>query len=249
MNIKNAFELNKIKVTVSGKTILSIPHLLIPSSLKLALIGPSGAGKSTLLRMLNLLQPPATGELHFYNESIVPQSLSMKKKLRIQRQMAFVFQKPVMFDTSVFNNVAIGLKFRGWDKLDISKRVMWALERVGLEDCKDRHAHTLSGGEAQRIALARSIATQPKVLLLDEATANLDPTNVHIFEKVIDRLHQETNMTVLMVTHNLAQAQRIANTSIFICHGEVLEVAQTESFFNQPKNPKLQDFLEGRMIY
>jgi tungstate transport system ATP-binding protein len=245
----NAYELNKISVLASGKMILSIPHLKIRSGLKVAIVGPSGSGKTTFLRMLNFLQSPKDGDLYFFHRKMTPHSLSAKKRLEIQRKMAFVFQKPVMFDTSVFNNVAIGLKFRGWSKSDISEKVTWALNLVGLEAYIQRHASTLSGGEAQRIALARSIATQPEVLLLDEATANLDPANVRIFEDVIHRLHEHTNMTILIVTHNLAQAERIANECIFICNGKVVETAHTEAFFKHPKSPQLQDFLQGRMIY
>jgi tungstate transport system ATP-binding protein len=248
MDIVNAYKLINISVQISGKTILNIPHLQIQSGLKVAIVGPSGSGKTTFLRMLNFLQQPKDGELYFFNERLAPHS-STKKRLEIQRKMAFVFQKPVMFDTSVFNNVAIGLKFRGWSKSDISERVAWALSLVGLENYIQRHAATLSGGEAQRIALARSIATKPEVLLLDEATANLDPANVRIFEEVIHRLHVHTNMTILIVTHNLAQAERIANECIFICNGKVIETAHTEAFFQFPKSPQLQDFLQGRMIY
>jgi tungstate transport system ATP-binding protein len=249
MDNTNAYELNKISVQASGKTILSIPHLQIRSGLKVAIVGPSGSGKTTFLRMLNFLQSPKEGELYFFHEKMTPHSLSTQKRLEIQRKMAFVFQKPVMFDTSVYNNVAIGLKFRGWSKTSISERVSWALNIVGLENYIQRHASTLSGGEAQRIALARSIATQPQVLLLDEATANLDPANVRVFEEVIHRLHEHTNMTILIVTHNLAQAERIANECIFICNGKVVETAGTEAFFKLPKSLQLQDFLQGRMIY
>jgi tungstate transport system ATP-binding protein len=249
MDRKYAYELNNIIVQASGKTILNIPRLQIQSGLKVAIVGPSGSGKTTFLRMLNFLQPPTDGELYFFREKMIPHTLSSKKQLEIQRKMAFVFQKPVMFDTTVYNNVAIGLRFRGWSKSDISEKVSWALSLVGLEDYMHRHAYTLSGGEAQRIALARSIATQPKVLLLDEATANLDPANIHIFEEVIHRLHENTHMTILIVTHNLAQAERIANECMFICNGKVVETANTKTFFKHPESPQLQDFLQGRMIY
>lgn len=244
-----SFKLENIKVNASGRTILSVPSLSIKDGRITAIIGPNGAGKSTLLRLLNMLNQPSEGKLHFFGEIVEWGRMSRAKQLERQREMSFVFQKSVMFDTTVFQNVAMGLKFRKWKKADIRDKVMWALQLVGLSDFMNRHAHTLSGGEAQRVALARSIVIHPRVLLLDEATANLDPGSVEIFEDVIHRIHRESGITIVMITHNLQQAKRLADICLFMHQGEVLEEAETEVFFARPATRWLQDFLAGRMIY
>ncbi|MEB3101371.1 ABC transporter ATP-binding protein [Ferviditalea candida] len=244
-----AFQLDNIKINASGKTILSVPSLSLDAGRITAVVGPNGAGKSTLLRLLNVLNKPTEGMVRFFGENLIWGRMSRAKQLEQQRQMSFVFQKSVMFDTTVFHNVAMGLKFRKWKKSDINDEVMRALEWVGLSDFRDRHAHTLSGGETQRVALARSIVTQPRVLLLDEATANLDPECIEIFEDVIHRIRKESGTTIVMITHNLQQAKRMADICLFMHQGEVLEMAETEVFFDRPAAKRLQDFLAGRMVY
>lgn len=244
-----AFQLDNIKVNASGKTILSVPSLSLEAGMITAVIGPNGAGKSTLLRLLNMLNRPIEGRIRFFGEIIQWDRMSRAKRLEQQRQMSFVFQKSFMFDTTVFHNVAMGLKFRKWKKADISSEVMRALQLVGLSDFRNRHAHTLSGGETQRAALARSVVTHPRVLLLDEATANLDPESVEIFEEAIHRIRKESGTTIVMITHNLLQAKRMADICLFMDQGEVLETAETEAFFARPAAKRLQDFLAGRIIY
>lgn len=238
-------------VYAEDKTILDIDRLKLEENRLHALVGPSGAGKSTLLRVINLLQKPASGNLHFGDIQADLPSLSQAKGVSLQRKMAFVAQKPVMFQMSVFQNVALGLKYRGLDQKTIKTRVDHALELVQLSQFAGQQATSLSGGEAQRIALARAIVCQPSLLLLDEPTANLDPYNVSIFEQVIKniQLQQKPVTTILMVTHNLPQARRLAYTCLFLHKGKVMETDATEDFFTSPCTQELQDFLSGRMIY
>lgn len=160
-----------------------------------------------------------------------------------------VFQHTYMFNTSVYNNVAYGLKLRRLPSQEIRKRVEEALSFVGLSDFIQRSAVKLSGGETQRVALARAIAIRPRVLLLDEPTANLDPDSVALIEQLIQKVHRELHTTVLLVTHNLFQARRIAEEVLLLYQGKLVEQAPAEEFFNSPQAEITKQFVTGRMIY
>ncbi len=228
------------------KTVLHVDNLTIEKGKIYGIIGPSGAGKSTFLRVVNLLEPPTTGTVVFNGYSV---SAKSGNSISAQREMTLVFQKPVLFHASVFENVAYGLKARNYDREQLHARVMELLQKVGLADFARRHAASLSGGEAQRVALARAVAFEPKLLLLDEPTANLDPTNIEVIEKLILEMNRETEVTVIIVTHNIFQARRIAHEVIFIHDGRIVEAGPTEKLFTEPKDPRTKAFVEGRMIY
>ncbi len=210
------------------------------------IIGPSGAGKSTLLRILNLLEPPSSGNLFFNG---VPVTKTGKQVLELRRKMTMVFQRPVLFDTSVYNNVNYGLKARGYTRKDITKLVRAALDEVGLTEFADRNARSLSGGEAQRIALARAMVLKPEVILLDEPTSNLDPANVAMMEKITERLHEKQGTTVIMVTHNIFQAQRLAEEILFFFKGRLVERGPADKIFNNPGDERTAAFIKGEMVY
>ena len=159
------------------------------------IIGPSGAGKTTLLRLVDLLEPPTSGQIEFNGWSL--RTLPKKKMANARREMGFVFQNPVVFSTTVKSNVAYGLNFRNLSSDEIEERVQSTLDMVGLKGFEERKALTLSGGEIQRVALARTLATEPTLLLLDEATADLDPSNVALIEKILKKFVYE----VLKKTH------------------------------------------------
>jgi tungstate transport system ATP-binding protein len=163
--------------------------------------------------------------------------------------MTLVFQKTILFRTTVFENIAYGLKVRGFKKQEIKKRVDTLLEQVGLKELAGRHAATLSGGEAQRVALARAVAFEPALLLLDEPTANLDPANVELMERLILDLKRNTSITVIMVTHNVFQARRVTDEVIFLYDGRIVEMGETKQIFTAPHDPRTGAFIEGRMIY
>jgi tungstate transport system ATP-binding protein len=244
----NRVEIRDLEVSYDKKTVLAVDTAVFERGRFYGIVGPSGAGKSTLLRVINLLEQPAKGRLHLFGEEVDLPALSYSKGLPFQRQMGFVAQKPAMFHASVFENVALGLRYRKRDPAEIQLLVEEALEWVELSHLAQQPANTLSGGEAQRIALARALVLEPKLLLLDEPTASLDPYNISIFERVIQALHRQKQMTILMITHNLPQARRLAQTCLFLNRGRIIEWADTEGFFNRPTTLELQDFVSGRMI-
>jgi tungstate transport system ATP-binding protein len=226
--------------------VLEVEHLTLTKGCIYGIIGPSGAGKSTLLRIINLLTPPEIGKL-FYSGRPIP--LNGTERLELQRKMALVFQQTLLFKDSVWNNVAYGLKARGFPKNVVKERVDSLLEQVGLKELAFRRADTLSGGEAQRVAIARAVAFEPELLLLDEPTANLDPGNIILIEEMITGLARAKEITVVMVTHNIFQARRIADQVIFINQGKIIEMGPTEKIFSKAENESTRQFVEGRMVY
>ncbi|MDM7912812.1 MAG: phosphate ABC transporter ATP-binding protein [Methanotrichaceae archaeon] len=184
----------------------------------LALIGPTGSGKTTLLRLIGLLEKPTVGEIVIDGRDVA--KLSEGMRLKIRRRMAMVFQKPVMFKTSVRENVSYGLRIRGESRID--GRVRAAIEAVGLSGYESRDANTLSGGEMQRIALARALVLEPEILLLDEPTANLDPKTAAAIDALISRFKG----TVIMATHNMLQARRLAERIAVLVEGRLVEVGK-----------------------
>jgi tungstate transport system ATP-binding protein len=210
-----------------GKTeILNDINLSVEKGSILALIGPTGSGKTTLLRIIDLLDEPTSGQLIFDGKDMTEKS--EKEKLKVRRRMAMVFQKPIAFRSNVLDNVRYGLKVRG---LNGREKAINALKFVGLSDYESRDANTLSGGEMQRLALARAIVVEPELLLLDEPTANLDPKSTAKIEELISDLVLQ-GITVIMATHNMAQCQRLADKVAVLKQGKVIEVGRPEEIFD-----------------
>lgn len=238
------YTLSNVTKRYGIRQVLSIEHLEIYTGEILAIVGPSGSGKSTLLRLLNFLEPPTSGILRFKEVSYTPSSVV---PLEARRRVTTVFQRPLLLRRTVLGNVTYGLSLRG-----IANRkaiALAALERVGLQHLARARAHTLSGGEAQRVALARAIALETDVLLLDEPTANLDPYHVGVIEKIIGDLNRERGTTIVLVTHNIFQARRLAHRVGLLLEGELIEVTDTETFFTSPGDPRTLAFARGEMIY
>jgi tungstate transport system ATP-binding protein len=228
------------------REVLHIRKLAVKKGCIYGVIGPSGAGKSTLLRIINLLTPADSGKIYYGGK---PAPANGQEKLALQRRMAMVFQKTLLFKGSVWSNIAYGLKARKYSKAEIATRVNNLLNQLGMEELANQHADTLSGGEAQRVAIARAIAFEPELLLLDEPTANLDPANIELIEDMIINLARSRDITVVMVTHNIFQARRIADQVIFIDQGQIVEMGPAEKIFNDPDNEKTRLFVEGKIIY
>lgn len=227
-----------------NKKVLDISELHIEREKVTAIIGPSGAGKSTLLSILNGLLDATTGQMVFDGKL-----LGKKIDMETRRQMSMVFQKPVAFNTTVYENIAYSLKLRGMRSSEIVKQVEYVSELIGLKEKIRQKANTLSGGEAQRLTLARAMIFKPKMLLLDEPTANLDPANVAMIEKLILHTKTEYKTSIVIITHNMFQAKRISDNTIFLLNGNVVENGKTAQVFNSPQDARTQDFIEGRMIY
>ncbi len=210
----------------------------------LAVVGPSGSGKSTLLRLLNFLEPPTSGRIRYGD---VEFSATQAVPLAVSRQVTTVAQRPVLLDRTVQANVRFPLQLRG--QRNATAEVDAALAQVGLAGLAKQSAHTLSGGEAQRVALARAMVIRPEVLLLDEATANLDPYNVSLIEQTVRSLNAEQGVTVVLVTHNVYQARRLANRIVLMLDGKVVECADVQAFFESPQDPRTSAFVRGEMVY
>lgn len=240
------YELKGVAQRYGNREVLRTGQLVIEAGKIYGVMGPSGAGKSTLLRLLNLLEPPAGGKLYFMGTDVYGRGGRVDVATR--RRVTMVFQRPVLFNATVGENVAYGLKVRGEREPRLGQRVTAALKLVGLQDLAGQNARSLSGGEAQRTALARAAVLETDVLLLDEPTANLDPGNVALMEDFVHRLNQERGTTVVLVTHNMFQARRVAHESMFICDGEVVETGPTERIFTVPQNERTVAFVAGKMV-
>lgn len=205
-------------------------------------MGNSGAGKTTLLRILAMLERQSEGKYYYDGVEVRGIEEELKKKITM------VFQKPVMFSSTVYNNIAYGLKLRGYGKDEVSRRVDYALHLVKLEGYEKYNAKKLSGGEQQRVAIARAIVINPELLILDEPTANLDPTNVMIIEKTIKEIVRN-NATVVLATHNLFQARRLSNRVAHLFNGKVVEVGETEQVFENPRSEITRRFISGELYF
>ncbi len=244
MNNPVHYHLEGLQKDYQGRRVLAVDALDIRRGEILALVGPSGAGKSTLLRLLNFLEPPSAGWMEFDGARF---AAGQDMPLELRRRVTTVFQRPMLLDRSVWDNVAYGLRLRG--QRDDSATVQARLRQVGLEALARQPARSLSGGEAQRVALARAIVIQPEVLLLDEPTANLDPYNVGLIESIVRQVNQEQGATVVVVTHNVFQAHRLAQRVAFMLNGKLIETAATEQFFAAPTDPRTLAFANGEMVY
>lgn len=237
------FELSGLQKSYDGRVVLDIDALDVQDGEILAVVGPSGAGKSTLLRILNFLEKPDSGRVSYYGTEIN----FLNVPIEIQRSVTTVFQRPALISGSVTANVNLGLRLRA--RKDGTGAMENILEQVGLKQLKRVQALTLSGGEAQRVALARALILHPRVLLLDEPTANLDPYNVELIERVIRDLNRNEKTTIILVTHNIFQAHRLANRVAFMLNGRFVEIADSHNFFENPSDERTRAFIRGDMVW
>jgi len=198
-------------------------------------MGPNGAGKSLLLRLLHGLIAPTAGEIHWSGTAM---------NGAIRKRQAMVFQRPVLLRRSVAANIDFVLKLRGSATRDRRDEI---LDKVGLLDRAGQAARLLSGGEQQRLALARALASEPEVLFLDEPTASLDPASVLAIENTVTQAHR-TGTRIIFVTHDVGQAHRLADEVVFLHHGRLVEHAPAERFFTNPTSEAAAAYLEGRIV-
>jgi tungstate transport system ATP-binding protein len=238
------YQVRDLTKEYNGRRVLEVQSLDIHRGEVFSLVGPSGSGKSTLLRLLNFLEFPTTGNITFEGKTY---QAGQDMPLELRRKVTTVFQRPVLLDRSVWDNVVYGLQLRKTNHSN--KLIQDTLEEVGLANLARQRARTLSGGEAQRVALARAMVVQPEVLLLDEPTANLDPYNVGLIESITQRINSIHGTTVVLVTHNIFQAKRLAARTGFVLDGKIIEVEQTGKFFDNPVDPRTAAFVRGEMVY
>lgn len=248
--MKTKLQVKDLRLSYGSKEVLKGINMEIPENQIVALIGPSGCGKSTLLRAMNRmhdLSPDAhvKGEILLDGDNIYARG---KDAVDIRRKIGMVFQKPNPFPKSIFDNIAYGLKIAGQhDKKQLHEVVERTLKGSYLwEEVKDdleKSALSLSGGQQQRMCIARAIAVEPEVLLMDEPCSALDPISTAKIEDLMLKLKKD--YTIVIVTHNMQQAQRVADLTAFMYFGEVIEYAPTAELFEQPKQELTRNYLDG----
>lgn len=223
----------------------------IPEKHVTAFIGPSGCGKSTLLRWVNrindsTLSARAEGTFLLYGEDILSENTDV---VNLRRRIGIVFQKPNPFPKSIFENIAFGIRLHmKASHKQIKEIVEWSLHKAGLwnevKDRLDQSALSLSGGQQQRLCIARALALAPEVLLMDEPCSALDPIATAKIEDLIHELRER--YTVIIVTHNMQQATRVADYTAFMYLGELIEFAKTEQLFMSPEDKRTEDYITGK---
>jgi tungstate transport system ATP-binding protein len=228
--------LASVVFSAGGRRIVDDVSFTLASGVRTVIVGPNGAGKSVLLRLCHGLLRPTSGTIAWNTSELSGEP----------RRQAMVFQRPVLLRRSALANVVHALAVARTPRTDRQSRAIDALRKVGLERLAASPARVLSGGEQQRVALARVWALRPEVLFLDEPTANLDPGATHEIERVIAAMHG-AGTKIVMVTHNLGQAKRLGDEILFLHQGRVLERAPAGEFFRQPASKEAAQFLEGEL--
>lgn len=228
--------LDHVSLAAGPTTILNRLNLTITLGAPTLLIGPNGAGKTTLLRLLMGLAVPTGGGITWGGRTNVAAN-----------RRAILFQRPVMLRRSVAANIAYGLAQVGVPRSRRGERVEDLLNRVGLSELAQRPARRLSGGEQQRLALARALARDPELLLLDEPTANLDPAATRSVEDII-LLAAKSGIKIVMASHDLGQVRRLAGEVAFLVRGTLCEQSAAENFLNNPSTPEAAAFIRGDLV-
>jgi polar amino acid transport system ATP-binding protein len=234
-------DVKNLSKSFNGVTVLNAVSAHVNIREKIVVVGPSGSGKSTFLRCLNLLETPDEGEIRFDGELITAPRYDMNK---LRQKMGMVFQHFNLFPhLTVLDNISLAPRKLGlMDAAAAEKRAKELLEQVGLADKAKEYPNMLSGGQKQRIAIVRSLAMNPRVMLFDEPTSALDPEMVGEVLSVMKKLADD-GMTMVIVTHEMGFAREVGTRVLFMDEGSILEEAPPEVFFDNPKNPRLRDFL------
>jgi len=226
-------KVKNLKKIYNNKTVLDIDYLGFQESKIYAIVGPNGSGKTTLLNILNLLVKPDKGQIFFRDQEIINNSNA--KILEIRRKMTLVDQDPFLFQSTVYSNVAYGLKVRSVSSIIQQNRIKNALDMVGLSGFEDRKVDQLSGGETQRVVIARALVIEPEILFLDEPTTSIDQRNIDIVERIIKKIKEKIKTTVIFSTHNLSQAYRLADEVISLLEGKIIKQVPENIFRGEIK--------------
>lgn len=232
-------ELEDIGLRYNGNSILDVERLDVRRDETLAILGPTGSGKSTLLRVMNLLEWPERGVIRWRGETIEGKRVD----LGIRRRMAMAFQAPLLLRATVFNNIAYGLKVRHLTRDEIREKVKSVLDLFGIGQLAERPASDISGGEAQRAALARAMVVNPELLLLDEPLASLDPTTKDGLMSDLKRILKSVNVACVYVTHSRQEAFVMADRVAVLVNGRIEQVGTPEEVFYRPQSQDVAEFV------
>lgn len=241
MNLLTVFDLI---VQRGGATVLDVRELRVVQGRILALIGPNGAGKSTLLLTLAGLLKFSRGKLCYEGRQVKTSA----DRSAMRKSVSVVFQEPLLLNTSVYKNVALGLKFRHLTTEEIKRRVEESLDYFGIRALAGRSAKTLSGGEAKRVSLARAFALRPKVILMDEAFNSLDPPTRETLIEDLRRILEETKITAVMALHDREETLRLAQDVAVMAGGRIIQAGTTSQIFNQPESEFVANFVGTETI-
>jgi tungstate transport system ATP-binding protein len=231
-------ETRNLVFTAGGRRLIDGIDLRLEAGRRTVIMGPNGAGKSLLLRLLHGLIDPTAGDVHWQGKPA---------DRRARRRQAMVFQRPVMLRRSVAANMRHALRANGCSRGDAKERTRTWLAHAGLSAFADQPARTLSGGEQQRLAVARALSLEPEVLFLDEPTASLDPSSTLDIEELIQKA-AAYGTKIVLVTHDIGQARRIADEVVFLYRGRLEAFERASAFFNAPGSAKARAFVEGRIV-
>ena len=244
-----ALAVQNVAVAYGEKPVVTDVNMEFPAHQITALIGASGSGKSTLLRSLNRMNDEiatVTGQINFHGVDINRPETNV---YQVRQQIGMVFQQPTPFPMSIYENVIYGLRLRGEkDRTVLDQRVEASLKQAALwEEVKDRlqtSAQALSGGQQQRLCIARTLATQPEIILMDEPTSALDPISTNQIEATLAQLKEQ--FTIIIVTHNMQQASRISDWTAYFEQGKLVEFKPTDQLFMNPSEQRTADYLSGK---
>ena len=246
--MENTLTLHHVSASYDGKAALEDISLEIPAHSITAIIGPSGCGKSTLLRCMNGMLRKEKGAGISGEILLGGQDIQKMEPEQLRRRVGLVFQTPAPFPFSIYRNMTYALRYYGVrDKKELDRQVREKLEMAGLyEEVSqelDKSAHKLSGGQQQRLCIARALTVEPEVLLLDEPCSALDVKSSSVIERMLVQLKER--YTIVIVTHNIAQARRISDHVAFLFGGRLVEFGTTAQIFSEPREEQTRDFLEG----
>lgn len=230
-------EIENLKKSYGDLCVLDVASLIIASEKITALVGPNGAGKSTLLNLIADLMDRDSGMILYDDKAQIPLS-----------KMTLVFQEPYLISSTVRKNIAYPMKVRKMDKLLIDEKVGILAGELNLEPLLEKKADQLSLGEVQKVALARALALEPELLLLDEPCASIDPYASSEIEKLLKKMNREKKTTIIIVTHNLAQAKRLADDVVLLNKGKIVESQSAVQFFESPQKAETKRFIQGELL-
>jgi tungstate transport system ATP-binding protein len=241
--VNEIIKLNCISYERNNKKIITIDDLSFDRGAIYGLIGPNGAGKSTLIKIASLLDSPTTGEINFDGQIIT----NNKIPLDLRRKISVVFQQPLMLSDSVYNNISVSLKLRGQSKLEIKHKTEYWMEQFGISHLYSRNAKNLSGGEAQRVSLARAFVTDPEILFLDEPFSALDLPTKRVLIKDIEKVLSTTNITTILVSHDYNEIKYLCNKVVLLVDGKINFVTDIQKLKYQQFSGEVADFMNEWM--